>query len=86
MLQISSGELIRLMMMLLTKLVLKRVKRHSLQQIRTLLEPKHEKNKLERKHLKLSLESLKNLKNPEFNQSQVTQVYQEESSQITSLE
>lgn len=86
MLQISSGELIRLMMMLLTKLVLRRVKRHSLQLIRTLLEPKHEKSKLERKHLKLSLESLKNLKNPESNQSQVTQVYQEESSLITSLE
>lgn len=78
MLQISSGELIRSMMMLLTKLVSKRAKRHSMQQIKTLLEPKHEKNKLERKHLKLSLESLKNLKKQESNQSQVTQACQEE--------
>ena len=84
--QISSGELIRSMMMLLTELVLKRVKRHSTQQIKTSLEPKHEKSKLERKHLKLSLEFLKNPKNQEFFQSQVTQVCQEESSPITSLE
>lgn len=86
MLQISSGELIRLMMRQLTESVLKRVKRHSLQQIKTLLEPKHEKSKRERKRLKLSSECLKNLKNQESNQSQVTRVSLEESSLITSLE